>query len=138
MANAPQAMPSTARAMLASAQTIAASVPPSSATTRLTPRAHSSSTFAPASAEPVKRTWATGASTSAPPVAAWPWTTCRSPGGRPARAKTRAIRAPLSAACGDGLSTTPLPAISATATSPSGVANGSAAGPSTATTPSGS
>jgi hypothetical protein len=60
------------------------------------------------------------------------------PLGSPARAKTRAIRSPASAACGEGLQTTPLPAMSATATSPSGVANGSVAGPSTATTPSGS
>ncbi len=53
--------------------------------------------------------------------------------------RTRAaIRSPASAACGDGLKTTPFPAISATATSPSGVANGSAAGPRTAITPSGS
>ena len=112
-----------------------ASLPPISSTLRLSARAHASPTSRPASSEPVKRTWATGASTTARAGVAWPWTIMSSPSGRPARAKTRAMRSPASAACGDGLSTTPLPAISATATSPSGVANGSAAGPSTATTP---
>jgi hypothetical protein len=56
----------------------------------------------------------------------------------PARAKTRPMRSAASAAWGLGLRTTPLPAVSATATSPSGVANGSVAGPITAMTPSGS
>ena len=107
-------------------------------TERVRPRAHASPTSRPARAEPVKRTWATGAETSAAPVSVWPWTTASRPSGSPARAKTRAIRSPHSGTWGEGLSTTPLPAMSATATSPSGVANGSVGGPRTPTTPSGS
>ena len=115
-----------------------ASLPLSESTERLRARAHASPTSRPARAVPVKRIWATGAETRAAPASVWPWTTASRPSGRPARAKTRAIRSPHSGTWGEGLRTTPLPAMSATATSPSGVANGSLAGPRTPTTPSGS
>ena len=139
LANAPQTAPATARGMFASASTSMRSLPPTSIVARLSSRAQASPTSRPACEEPVKRTCAmSGAETSARAVSGSPWTTCSSPSGSPARANARAIRSPASAASGDGCSTTPLPPISAIATSPSGVANGSAPGVSTATTPSGS
>ncbi len=125
--------------MFASVRTSIGSLPPTSIVARLSSRAHASPTSRPACDEPVKRTCAiSGAETSARAASASPWTIWSSPSGSPARTNTRAIRSAASAASGDGCSTTPLPPISATATSPSGVANGSAPGVSTATTPSGS
>ena len=63
-------------------------------------------------------------STSAWPTAPPPWTVRTSPSGTPARSKTSWMRWPISGVSEAGLSTTPLPAISAIATSPKGIDQG--------------
>ena len=86
-------------------------------------RAHSSPTPRPVSTEPVKNTFATLEATTAEPVPG-PCTTRTSPSGTPARSNTRAIRSPSSGVSEAGFRTTPLPAISASASSPNGMLHG--------------
>ncbi|MEJ7716341.1 MAG: hypothetical protein WKF40_11935 [Thermoleophilaceae bacterium] len=63
-------------------------------------------------------------STSAWPTLPPPWTARTRPSGTPARSKTAWIRWPISGVSDAGLSTTPLPHISAIATSPKGIDQG--------------
>ena len=86
-------------------------------------RAHASPTPRPVSTDPVKNTLATLDSTSAEPVPG-PWTTRTRPSGTPGALEHVAIRSPISGVSEAGLSTTPLPAISASATSPNGMLHG--------------
>jgi hypothetical protein len=109
--------------MWASSSTIIGSLPPSSSTEPFRRRAHAAATLRPVGTEPVKNTLPTLDSASAAPVPG-PWTTRTSPSGKPARAKTWAIRSPISGVCEAGFSTTPLPAISASPTSPIGMLQG--------------
>ena len=71
----------------------------------------------------MKNTLPTVDSASAAPVPG-PWTTRTSPEGTPARSNTWAIRSPINGVSDAGLRTTPLPAISASATSPIGMLQG--------------
>ena len=87
-------------------------------------RAHSSPTPRPTSTEPVKKILAALDSTSARPTAPPPCTVRTSPSGTPARSNTAWMRSPISGVSEAGLSTTPLPAISAIATSPKGIDQG--------------
>ena len=123
LANPPHSAPATAWSRLASPSTIIGSLPPSSSTDPFSARAHASPTPRPVSTEPVKNTLATLDSTSAGPVPG-PWTTRTRPSGTPARSNTRAIRSPINGVSEAGFSTTPLPAISAIATSPKGMLHG--------------
>jgi hypothetical protein len=109
---------------LASASTIAGSLPPSSSTQPFIRSAHVTPTRRPTSTEPVKNTFATLDSTSAWPTAPPPCTVRTRPSGTPARSNTQRIRSPISGVSDAGLSTTPLPAISAIATSPKGIDQG--------------
>jgi len=61
---------------------------------------------------------------SASPTPPPPWTTRIKPSGRPAFSKTSRIRSPSSGVRLAGLRMTPLPAISAIATSPKGIDQG--------------
>ncbi len=119
-ANPPHSAPATACSRSASGRTIIGSLPPSSSTEPFSWRAHSSPTPRPTSTDPVKNTLATLDSTSAAPVPG-PWTTRSNPSGTPARSNTARIRSPISGVSEAGFSTTPLPAISASATSPNGM-----------------
>ncbi len=78
----------------------------------------------PTSTEPVKKILATLDSTSAWPTAPSPCAVRTRPSGSPARSKVSWIRCPIRGVSSDGLSTTPLPAISADATSPNGIDHG--------------
>ena len=78
----------------------------------------------PTSTEPVKKIFAALDSTSAWPTAPPPCTARTSPSGRPARSNAYWMRWPISGVSDAGLSTTPLPAISAMATSPKGIDHG--------------
>jgi hypothetical protein len=78
----------------------------------------------PTSTEPVKKIFAVEASHSASPIAPPPWTVRTSPSGKPASSKTRWIRSPRSGVRLAGFRTTPLPAMSAIATSPNGIDHG--------------
>ena len=71
----------------------------------------------------MKNTLPTLDSASAAPVPG-PCTTRTSPSGTPARENTETIRSPISGVSEAGFSTTPLPAISASATSPMGMLHG--------------
>ncbi len=122
-AKEPHSAPAIAWSRFASARTIIGSLPPSSSTDPLSRRAHSSATPRPVSTLPVKNTFATPERTSAAPVPG-PCTTRTSPSGTPARSNTLPIRSPISGVSEAGLSTTPLPAISASATSPKGMLHG--------------
>ena len=124
LAKPPQRQPEIALGRFASAQTTIGSLPPSSSTEPFMRRAHSSPTRRPTSTEPVKKILAVLASTSACPTAPPPWTVRTSPSGTPARSKVSWMRWPISGVSEAGLSTTPLPAISAIATSPKGIAQG--------------
>jgi hypothetical protein len=81
-------------------------------------------TLRPTSTEPVKNTLAVVASTSALPIRPPPCTVRTSPSGTPARSNTAWMRSPVSGVSDAGLSTTPLPHISAIATSPNGIDHG--------------
>ena len=72
----------------------------------------------------MKKTFATVDSASAWPTLPPPCTTRTMPSGRPAFSNTAWIRSPISGVSDAGLSTTPLPAISAIATSPNGMLHG--------------
>ena len=124
LANPPQTQPETALARSASAQTICGSLPPSSSTLPFIRSAHSSPTLRPTSTEPVKKIFAVDASHSACPIAPPPCTVRTRPSGKPASSKTRWIRSPSRGVRLAGFSTTPLPAISASATSPNGIDHG--------------
>ena len=87
-------------------------------------RAQISPTPRPTSTEPVKKIFRTDDSQSAWPTAPPPWTTRTSPSGRPAFSNVSRIRSPSSGVRLAGLSTTPLPASSAMATSSKGIAHG--------------
>ena len=87
-------------------------------------RAQTSPTWRPTSTEPVKKTLATEERASASPTAPPPWTTRTRPSGTPPRSNTARIFSPSSGVSEAGFSTTPLPAISAIATSPKGIDQG--------------
>ena len=108
----------------ASAQTICGSLPPSSSTEPFNRWAQISPTLRPTSTEPVKKIFAVLASQSAWPIAPPPWTVRTRPCGKPASSNTLWIRSPSSGVRLAGLSTTPLPAMSAIATSPKGIDQG--------------
>ena len=72
----------------------------------------------------MKKIFAALDSTSAWPTAPPPWTVRTRPSGTPARSNTSWIRWPISGVSDAGFSTTPLPAISAIATSPNGIDQG--------------
>ena len=122
-AKPPHAAPAMACSRFASASTIIGSLPPSSSTEPLRRLAQPSATDRPVSTEPVKNTLPTLDSTSADPVPG-PWTTRTRPSGTPARSNSCWIRCPISGVSEAGLRTTPLPAISASATSPNGMLHG--------------
>jgi len=124
LAKPPQTAPETALSRSASEQTIIGSLPPSSSTLPLRSAAQTSPTLRPTSTEPVKKTLPTLERQSASPIRPPPWTTRTSPSGRPPFSKTLAIRSPSSGVRLAGLRTTPLPAISAIATSPKGIDQG--------------
>ena len=86
--------------------------------------AHSTPTPRPTSTDPVKKIFDAVDSTSAWPTAPPPWTVRTSPSGSPARSNTSWMRWPISGVSEAGFSTTPLPAISAMATSPNGIDHG--------------
>ena len=72
----------------------------------------------------MKKIFAAVDSTSALPTAPPPCTARMIPSGSPARSKTSWIFWPMSGVSDAGFSTTPLPAISAIATSPNGIDHG--------------
>ena len=78
----------------------------------------------PTSTEPVKKIFAVDDSHSAWPIAPPPWTMRTRPSGKPGVSNIRWIRSPSSGVRLAGFSTTPLPAISAIATSPNGIDHG--------------
>ena len=123
-AKPPQRQPDTAFARFASASTICESFPPSSSTEPFSRSAQAVPTFRPTSTEPVKKIFDALDSTSALPTAPPPWTARTIPSGSPARSNTHWIRSPISGVRDAGLSTTPLPHISAIATSPNGIDHG--------------
>jgi hypothetical protein len=86
--------------------------------------AHSMPTWRPISTDPVKKIFAALDSTSACPTAPPPWTARTRPSGSPARSKISWMRWPISGVSEAGFTTTPLPAISAIATSPNGIDHG--------------
>ena len=108
----------------ASAQTICGSLPPSSSTEPFSCLAQISPTLRPTSTEPVKKIFRADDSHSAPPTAPPPWTTRTRPSGRPAFSNVSRIRSPSRGVRLAGLRTTPLPAISAIATSSNGIDHG--------------
>ena len=124
MAKPPHRQPEIAFGRLASAQTIMASLPPSSSTEPFIRSAHATPTPRPTSTEPVKKILAALDSTSAWPTAPPPCTVRTRPSGTPARSKASWIRWPIRGVREAGLSTTPLPAIRAIATSPNGIDQG--------------
>ena len=124
LAKPPQTQPEIAFARSASAQTICGSLPPSSSTEPLSRCAQSSPTLRPTSTEPVKKIFRAVDSHSAEPMAPPPWTTRTSPSGTPAFSNVSRIRSPSSGVRLAGLSTTPLPAIRAIATSSNGIDHG--------------
>ena len=89
----------------------------------------------PTAGEPVNRILSTGACAKATPISAPPCAMRTRPSGRPARASTREIRSPASAARAAGLNVTPFPARRAPAICPSGCAKGALPAPITPTTP---
>jgi hypothetical protein len=101
-----------------------ASLPPSSSTEPFIRSAQAIPTPRPTSTEPVKKIFAALDSTSACPTAPPPWTVRTRPSGTPARSKTSWIFWPMRGVREAGLSTTPLPAINAIATSPKGIDQG--------------
>ena len=123
-ANEPHAQPATACSTLASSRTIIGSLPPSSSTLPLSRSALATPTRRPTSTEPVKKILAALDSTSALPTRPPPCTVRTSPSGTPARSNTHWMRWPISGVSEAGLSTTPLPHISAIATSPNGIDHG--------------
>jgi hypothetical protein len=123
-AKPPQTQPEIAFARSASAQTICGSLPPSSSTEPLRRRAQISPTLRPTSTEPVKKIFRADDSQSASPIAPPPWTTRTSPSGSPARSNVSRMRSPSSGVRLAGFRTTPLPAMSAIATSSKGIAHG--------------
>jgi hypothetical protein len=72
----------------------------------------------------VKKIFPTEDSARALPTLPPPWTTCSNPWGRPPFSKIERMRSPRSGVKLAGFSTTPLPAISAIATSPKGIDQG--------------
>ena len=72
----------------------------------------------------MKKIFAALDSTSAWPTAPPPCTVRTRPSGTPARSNTSWMRWPISGVSDAGFSTTPLPAISAIATSPNGIDQG--------------
>ena len=124
MAKPPQRQPEIAFGRFASAQTIIASLPPSSSTEPFIRWAHSTPTWRPTSTDPVKKILEAVDSTSACPTTPPPWTVRTSPSGTPALSNTSWMRWPISGVSDAGFSTTPLPAISAMATSPNGIDQG--------------
>ena len=124
LAKPPQTAPEMAFERFASEHTICGSLPPSSSTEPFMRRAHSSPTRRPTSTDPVKKILPALDSTSAWPTAPPPWTVRTSPSGSPARSKISWILCPISGVNEAGFSTTPLPAISAMATSPKGIDHG--------------
>ena len=134
---APQTMPLAARSRLASASTIAASLPPSSREHGMSFSAHACATLRPVATLPVKTTRSTSASHSAAPASPPPCTRPTTPSGtRPFSSST--TRSPDFGVTSLGLKTTALPASSAGTIVRSGSANGKFHGMMTATTPRGS
>ena len=99
-------------------------MPPSSSTEPFIRSAQATPTPRPTSTEPVKKILAALDSTSAWPTAPPPCTVRTRPSGTPARSNASWILWPMSGVREAGLSTTPLPAISAIATSPKGIDQG--------------
>ena len=85
LAKEPQRQPEMACSRLASAQTICASLPPSSSTEPFRRSAQATPTRRPTSTEPVKKIFAALDSTRALPTAPPPWTVRTRPSGRPCR-----------------------------------------------------
>ena len=81
-------------------------------------------TLQPISTEPVKKIFPAEDLVSASPILPPPWTVRTRPSGKPAFSKTCWIRSPISGVRLAGFRTTPLPAISAIATSPKGIDHG--------------
>ena len=123
-ANPPQTQPEIAFSRSASAQTICGSLPPSSSTEPFSWAAQISPTLRPTSTEPVKKIFRAVDSHSASPIAPPPWTTRTRPSGSPAFSNVSRIRSPSSGVRLAGFRTTPLPAISAIATSSNGIDHG--------------
>src|SRR5215213_237538 len=111
LANPPQRQPETAFGRFASAQTIIASLPPSSSTEPFIRCAHSTPTWRPTSTDPVKKIFDALDSTSACPTPPPPCTVRTSPSGTPARSNTSWIRWPISGVSDAGFTTTQFPAI---------------------------
>ena len=124
----------------ASASTTTGFLPPSSSCSRW-PRREAAWILRPTAVEPVNVTASTLVSATRWAPASKPWTTLRTPGGRPASTKASARRAPINGVIGDGLNTTAFPAASAgpilrlarfsgkfhgviTATTPTGIEHG--------------
>ncbi len=124
LAKPPHVIPDTALPRWASEHTIAGSLPPSSSTEPFIRSAQATPTPRPTSTEPVKKIFFADDSTSAPPTAPPPCTVRIRPSGTPARSNTFWIRSPINGVSDAGLSTTPLPHISAIATSLNGIVHG--------------
>ena len=93
--NEPHAPADEAASMSASSSTISGQLPPSSSTTRFSPRPAVSPTTRPVFVDPVNEIIRTfGSSTSAWPTSGPPQKTCRTPDGRPASSKMRAMITP--------------------------------------------
>ncbi len=109
----------TAMSRSASAKTMLADLPPSSAETGVRLAAAAAMMAAPVALEPVKVIRSTrgspvsGPATSSPP---YPCTMLRTPSGSPASSASSPNRAAVSGVCGAGFSTTVLPKASAGAT----------------------
>ena len=125
--------------MSASSSTTSGLLPPSSSTTRFRLRPAASPTLRPVAVEPVKEIIRTfGSSVSACADVGATAITCRTPSGRPASSKMRAISTPpLIGVLGSDLRITALPSASAGPTERAGSMTGKFHGQITPTTPTG-
>src|SRR6266700_1602401 len=105
--------PLAARSRSASAQTIIASLPPSSSEHGTSRSAQAAATFLPVTTLPVNEILSTAPLTSAAPDSPSPWTNCSTSSGTPASHITFAAHPPEYGVTSDGLSTTAFPASSA-------------------------
>jgi hypothetical protein len=113
LASPPMIAARAARSRLASAQTMNASLPPSSSSTGIGRSAAAAITLRPVATEPVKNSMSTFAFVSAAPVLPSPCTISTTPAGSPSRWKKSAMTSPDSGVTSDGFKTTVLPPISA-------------------------
>src|SRR5699024_12863267 len=120
-------------------KTTVALLPPSSRCTRLRLRPAASPTLRPAAVDPVKETTSiSGASVQAAPASAPPGTIWKTPSGRPASSRARAIMTPPETGVrGSGFSTTALPNARAGTTERIDRISGKLNGEITPTTPTG-